>query len=179
MSLIDTLNHNISNAFVIKNEKIPKNFYHMTVSFNIDINFNVDQLAHDIKLKSNGIVDIRFGDITNLTTNRSILDIQNKKHKSNLRGVLAMKVMINSLKKPVNIKIFRNGLININGCKTAENIIDLLTKVFTEFQTVQAMTIINMPLVDITVFDKSLIDNASQFLSNYVHNIHVQIIKSE
>ncbi len=181
----DTLKQKILDALIIK--KLPDDVFisTMTVCCELDIEFNVDNIARYIDLKADGIKDISYGRDGDPATNRSLVPKKKKKkkvkskakkkQKREFHNQISLNVMIQSKKdKPINIKLFTNGSIQMTGCKSVDNVIDVLSKIFIELQTVKA--IINKETM--TIEDKPFINDASKLELEFVNNITIGMINS-
>jgi TATA-box binding protein (TBP) (component of TFIID and TFIIIB) len=180
-----TLKQKILDALIIK--KLPDDVFisTMTVCCELDIEFNVDNIARYIDLKSDGIKDISYGRDGDPATNRSLVPKKKKKkkvkskakkkQKREFHNQISLNVMIESKKeKPVNIKLFTNGSIQMTGCKSVENVIDVLSKIFIELQTVKAV----IDKETMTIVEKPFINDASKLSLEFVQNITIGMINS-
>jgi TATA-box binding protein (TBP) (component of TFIID and TFIIIB) len=118
----------------------------MTIVCNIDVNFNVQNIAQNIALTPCGILSVTHGKNDNLLTNRSILPpkADNCKKKNIFYNRMSMHVFIKGEKKPVNVKLFSNGAIQITGCKTTDNAVEALNKILVELQNTEAAENLNI-----------------------------------
>jgi len=181
----DTLKQKILDALIIK--KLPDDVFisTMTVCCELEIEFNVDNIARYIDLKSDGIKDISYGRDGDPATNRSLVPKKKKKkkvkskakkkQKREFHNQISLNVMIQSKKdKPVNIKLFTNGSIQMTGCKSVDNVIDVLSKIFIELQTVKAV----IDKETMTIVDKPFINDSSKLELEFVNNITIGMINS-
>ncbi len=181
----DTLKQKILDALIIK--KLPDDVFisTMTVCCELDIEFNVDNIARYIDLKSDGIKDISYGRDGDPATNRSLVPKKKKKkkvkskakkkQKREFHNQISLNVMIQSKKdKPINIKLFTNGSIQMTGCKSVDNVIDVLSKIFIELQTVKAV----IDKETMTIVDKPFINDFSKLSLEFVNNITIGMINS-
>ena len=185
MTETNTLKQKILDALVIK--KLPDDVFisTMTVCCELEIEFNVDNIARYIDLKSDGIKDISYGRDGDPATNRSLVPKKKKKkkvkskakkkQKREFHNQISLNVMIQSKKdKPVNIKLFTNGSIQMTGCKSVDNVIDVLSKIFIELQTVKAI----IDKETMTITDKPFINDSSKLSLEFVDNITIGMINS-
>jgi TATA-box binding protein (TBP) (component of TFIID and TFIIIB) len=181
----DTLKQKILDALIIK--KLPDDVFisTMTVCCELEIEFNVDNIARYIDLKSDGIKDISYGRDGDPATNRSLVPKKKKKkkvkskakkkQKREFHNQISLNVMIQSKKdKPVNIKLFTNGSIQMTGCKSVDNVIDVLSKIFIELQTVKAV----IDKETMKIVDKPFINDSSKLELEFVNNITIGMINS-
>ena len=82
---------------------------------------NVDKFAKNIDLREDGVVSVKFGDRNNLATNRTIVVVKSKKKPSTKsfynQVTILMKPMNNPSRNYINIKVFKNGSLQMTGCK--------------------------------------------------------------
>ena len=101
----------------------------MTVTCKTDTCINVHNIGKYVNLKNNGILSVKYGDQPD--TNRSILHVKQKKKKG---GVVKRNNFFNQITvevKPtgnnkINIKLFKNGSIQLTGCKSMNNLHEVL-----------------------------------------------------
>jgi hypothetical protein len=116
----------------------------LTVLCKFNTSFNCGNIARYIELSTTGITSVTHGMINDTRTNRSLVTrkkgSRKKKQKNVFLNQVSMCVMIKAKSdKPVNAKIFSNGSIQMTGCKTIDNAIDVLLKLIPEFQKVKAI----------------------------------------
>ena len=177
------LKEQILDALVIK--KLPDDVLisTMTICCEMNIQFNVDNIAKYIELKQGGIIGISYGRDSDPTTNRTIGPKKkkikhNKKQKREFHNQISLNVMIESkADKPVNIKLFTNGSIQMTGCKSVDNVVDVLNKVFTELKTVRAI-IQKQKNNTYRIVEKPFIDDVSKLSLDDVENVTIGMINS-
>lgn len=117
----------------------------MTIICKIDTEFICPNIAKYIDLKYDAILSVTHGKDGDLRTNRSIIVKKNstgkkKKKKNVFYNQVSMYVDVKAKrKKPVNIKIFSNGSIQMTGCKTVDNAMETLSKVLPELKKIKAV----------------------------------------
>lgn len=111
MHTINDINlQKILNKLDIRNlDKLKISISTMTIYCKLNIIFDVYNIVHYSKLKKY---------ITN-TTKTNIFFNQ-----------VSVKLPVNNKHKPISVKIFTNGSIHMTGCKTIQNAIDVLDKIF-------------------------------------------------
>lgn len=177
-----SLKNKILDALDIK--KLPDDVFisTMTICCKMNIQFNVHNIAKYIDLKPDGIISICYGKDDDPFTNRTLIQkkkkkkkIIKKKPKREFQNQISLNVMIESKKtKPINIKLFKNGSIQMTGCKSEENVIDVLSKIFLELQTVKAV----IDKKTMKVLEKPFINDASKLKLDNVDNITIGMINS-
>ena len=133
------LRNKINDALIMRQLPDDVKISTMTVCCDISIEFNVNNIAKYIDLNKESIVNISYGRNDDPTTNRSLFPRKKSKKKKKGKRVfynqVSLAVMVASkVEKPVNIKLFTNGSIQMTGCKSVENIVDVLFKIFTELK---------------------------------------------
>jgi TATA-box binding protein (TBP) (component of TFIID and TFIIIB) len=121
----------LSNALII--DKLPDDvrISTMTVCCDLDIEFKVNNVAKYIDLNKDSILSISYGQNDDPSTNRSLYPRKRQKKKTKAKRVfynqVSLAVMVKSKKeKPINIKLFTNGSIQMTGCKSIENVVDVV-----------------------------------------------------
>lgn len=82
---------------------------------------DIDVFAKNVELKENEIVSVKFGNRKDVATNRTIVYIKPKK-KPSMKNfynqvTILMKPNNNPSRNYINIKVFKNGSLQITGCK--------------------------------------------------------------
>jgi len=179
----DILKNKILDALIIKLLPDDVSISTMTVCCELDIQFNVDSIAKYIDLKKDSIIDISYGKEGDPKTNRSLYPkkkkkkkvVIKKKQKREFHNQISLNVMIASKEeKAVNIKLFTNGSIQMTGCKSVTNVIDVLDKIFYELRVVKAI----IDLKTKTMMEKPFVNDYSKLYLKYVDNIKIGMINS-
>jgi len=148
----------------------------MTLTCKIATKFNCENIAKYIDLDVSRILTVTHGELGNTKTNRTIVPKKKtsgkpKKQKKVFYNQVSMYVKVHAKnKKPVNIKLFSNGSIQMTGCKTVENAIETLIKVLYELKKEKA--VINYATMKIV--DKPFCDNVN--ILDLKHIIGLQIV---
>lgn len=99
-----------------------------------------------------------------------------KKNKKSFFNQVTLCVMVESKKeKPVNLKLFSNGSMQMTGCKTIDNALDTLEKMFIELQKVKGF----LDIKTLKIIDKPFCDNIDCLNYGAVKNIRVEMIVSK
>ncbi len=188
MTSRELLKNKILEALIIK--KLPDDVFisTMTVCCELDIQFNVDNIAKYIDLKSDGVISISYGRDDDPITNRSLnpkkkkkkmIVVNKKKQKREFHNQISLNIMINSKKdKPINIKLFTNGSIQMTGCKSVENVVDVLEKIFNELHSVKAIIEHNKEENKYFISEKPFVNDTSKLYLENVNNITIGMINS-
>ncbi len=100
---------------------------------------DVNKFAKNVILREDGIVSVKFGNRNDLVTNRTIVVLKNKKKPSTRnfynQATILMKPTNNPERNYINIKVFKNGSLQMTGCKDMDDfnnvtstLIDILKK---------------------------------------------------
>lgn len=86
---------------------------------------NADLFAKNVILREEGIVSVKFGNRTDAATNRTIVVLKTKK-KPSIKNffnqvTILMKPLNNPQRNYINIKVFKNGSLQMTGCKDMED----------------------------------------------------------
>lgn len=173
------LKNKILDALIIR--KLPDDvcISTMTICCDLEIEFIVSNIAKYIDLNQNGIVSISYGRNDDPCTNRSLFPKKRQKKKKKAKRVfynqVSLAIMVESKKdKPVNIKLFTNGSIQMTGCKSIDNVIDVIAKIFDELKTIKAI----IDKQTMTIIDKPFINDPTKLFLNLVDNITIGMINS-
>jgi TATA-box binding protein (TBP) (component of TFIID and TFIIIB) len=86
---------------------------------------DVDKFSQNVELKEDEIVSVKFGDRKNPATNRTIVVLKTKKKPSTKnfynQVTILMKPMNNPSRNYINIKVFKNGSLQMTGCKDMDD----------------------------------------------------------
>lgn len=154
----------------------------MTMTCKIDIQFNCRNISKYVDLSFGGILSVKCGKENDKRTNRSLLPKKQKtgkkkKKKNVFYNQVSMYVMVKGKKKkPVSVKLFLNGSIQITGCKTVGNAIEALKKIFVELYKIKA-TIISKNY-ELKVVEHQFVSNRELLNIKYLKEIKVQMINS-
>ncbi|XWV25162.1 TATA-box-binding protein-like protein [Tupanvirus deep ocean] len=92
---------------------------------------DVDKFAKNVVLKEDEIVSVKFGNRKDPATNRTIVVLKTKK-KPSLKNfynqvTILMKPMNNPTRNYINIKVFKNGSLQMTGCKDMDDFNNVTT----------------------------------------------------
>lgn len=143
------------------------------------IEFKVNNIAKYIDLKSTSIVKISYGRAEDSITNRALIPKKKHKKKKKTKRVfynqVSLSVMIDSkADKPINIKLFTNGSIQMTGCKNIDNVIDVIEKIFVELKVVKA--IVNLKTLKIE--EVPFVNDTEKLKLSDIHKITIGMINS-
>ena len=158
----------------------------ITVTCKLDTVFHVDNIGKYIDLTPTGIISIKHG--RDVSCNRSLEVIKRRRTKKEKKP---KKVFYNQAtvevyskyKKKTNVKLFNNGSIQMTGCISRANCIDVLIKLFNEFKRLKTIVdpksmkkLIAKPFVgDISKVDISKIQDLSIRMINSNFNVGFKI----
>lgn len=140
----------------------------MTMTCCIGTKINRKNVAYYIELTKGGIDNIRFG--SNPGYQRSL--VPPKKTKAGGKrfyNQTTIEIDPGSGSKPINVKLFRNGSLQMTGVKKVEDFVDIMRKLFYEFKRVKGV------LLDGSIRPKPFVTNISKLR---VFNIKVDLINT-
>jgi len=152
----------------------------MTIVCDLDIIFNVSNIAKYIDMSLDTVKKVSHGRTGDVLTNRTLeykkrIKITNKNKKVFFNQV-SLCVMVPSKKhKPINMKVFSNGSIQMTGCKEILNAIEALEVIFTILNKVKA-------IVDpktMKIVEKPFCNNYDNLKLTSIKNINVAMIVSK
>ncbi len=117
----------------------------MTLACKINTKFNCRNIARYVDLTYGGILSVKCGNEDNTKTNRTLLPKKQKTGKKKKKrrvfyNQVSIYVMVKGKnKKPVSVKLFLNGAIQMTGCKTVAHAIEALNKIFNELSKIKAI----------------------------------------
>ena len=153
----------------------------MTMTCKINTKFNCKNIAKYIDLNHDCILGIKHGKNGDPQTNRSLIAKKTttgkkKKKKSVFYNQVSMYIPVKNKdkKKPVNLKIFSNGAIQMTGCKSVDNGVEALTKVFDVLKKTKAVVDFNKN----KIIEKEFAENISVLDINCINELNVAMINS-
>jgi TATA-box binding protein (TBP) (component of TFIID and TFIIIB) len=152
----------------------------ITITCGFNTTFNIENIGKYMKLIPNKIVYIKAGKEPNSI--RSLINIKSKakkkkKQKKAFYNQATLKIIssFKSSKKPVNVKLFKNGSIQMTGCVSLDNIVDTLTILCDELVKVRAIL---EPLKMKSMVIKSYVGDASEINITKVNDVKIRMINS-
>lgn len=136
LSNVDINNMNLSDKIsktVIKTYHEAKQFLKdnnitistITLDCKLHTLIDVDKFAKNVILKEDEIVSVKFGNRKDSATNRTIVILKSKKKPSNKnfynQVTILMKPTNNPIRNYINIKVFKNGSLQMTGCKDMDD----------------------------------------------------------
>lgn len=113
----------------------------MTVTCALDTEYNLDNICKYIDLNHTSIISVRYGDPQDERTNRTLVPekayiVQRKKNKKSFYNQATFKIKTKK-SKIINLKLFKNGSIQMTGVKNMDGSIEALSKLFDELKKVK------------------------------------------
>lgn len=166
----------------LKLSELPDDVIISTITMICQLNttFICKNIAKYIDLIPDGILSVTHGKAGNIYTNRSIMfkktSVNKKKKKKKVFfNQVSMYVHVHGKrKKPVNVKLFSNGSIQMTGCKTVSHAIEAMEKIFVQLRKVKA-------LVDYKknkIIEKPFVTNTESVDINHIKNMRIVMINS-
>lgn len=114
----------------------------MTINCTLWTKVDIDTFARNVILRLDEIVSVKFGNPTDPSTNRTIVVIKSKKKPSKTNFYNQVTIHMRPTNNPkhsyMNIKVFKNGSLQITGCKNMEdfqNVTSTLTEILKRGRT--------------------------------------------
>ena len=157
----------------------------MTIVCDTNIKFNASNIAKYVDMDPEGIVKISHGRSGDCLTNRTIIHKKKakkiKKSKKVFFNQVTLCIMVKSKKeKPVNVKLFSNGSMQMTGCKNIENALESLDRIFYELKKIKA--ILDRPDKTnnkLKIVEKPFCDDLNTLNYDSIKNITVEMIVSK
>lgn len=147
----------------------------MTVTCNFDTLVNLPNIGKYMDLKFGGIVSIKYGDVDNT---RSLIKLKkkSKKTKKNNKNFYNQATVIIDAnnKRRVNTKIFKNGSIQMTGCKSLDHCLDALNILCRELHCIKA--VYNQK--EKKIIRKPFITDPENLDINKIQNFKIRMINS-
>lgn len=119
----------------------------ITITCKLGCLIDVNNFAKYVVLRENGIVSVKYGNRKDNATNRTIVVIKSKKKPSKKafynQVTILMKPTNNPLRNYINIKVFKNGSLQMTGCKDMNdfyNVTNTLINILKKGQDVKLKT---------------------------------------
>lgn len=154
----------------------------MTIVCKINITFNVTDISRYIDLKHDGIITIKHGSDNDVQTNRSLItkknlaienDRKKKKKKKSFYNQVTLSIK-SDLNKITNIKLFKNGSIQMTGCKSKDGVVEVLEKLFSELRIVKAIYDPEQQ----KIIEKPFISDPEMLKISNLYNVQICMINS-
>lgn len=191
----ETLKNNISDdtnkmitSIISKLEldKLPEevNISTMTLVCKFDTIFNCRNIARFVELSFDNILSVKYGKEEDLKTNRTLLQKKQKtgkkkKKKSVFYNQVSLYIAVKGKgKNPVSMKLFSNGAVQMTGCKTIDNAVEALTKIFPELQKIKAIIVKNAKTDELKIVEKPFVTVPSVLNFKCMKDFKISMINS-
>lgn len=147
----------------------------MTFVSKLDLNFHCKNIAKYIDLSYSDIVSVKCGDKHNRTLIKKKKAIRKKtKKKNNFYNQVSLYIIVKNKDKtkPINLKIFKNGALQMTGCKNVENCLDALTIIFSKLKLIKGV------IKKRKIKEIEFTDNPSHLLLSNVIKFDIAMINS-
>lgn len=142
------------NKIMLDFNKLPKNILisTMTITCKLGTKINLENVAKYVDLNMDGIRSIRYSDDPDCT--RILVEKKKKTKKGKIKksffnqATLEIKPTEN---KAINVKLFKNGSVQMTGCKSIKNAYEILSIIINQLKIEKAV------LIDGVITDKKFI----------------------
>lgn len=150
----------------------------ITLTCRLDTEFYVDNIGRYVDMSANGIVETKYGKNANCI--RTIISKGNKpkrkkKTKKSFYNQVTVKVNTKSKQKPLNVKLFKNGSIQVTGCKSWKNIVEAFAVLDHELKKVKAVI---DPREPNKVVEKPFVSDPDNLDFGNVKDMNIRMINS-
>jgi len=147
----------------------------MTITCSLDIEFYLENIAKYIILKDDGIKSVKYG--KGEEYNRSLYKKKKKNKKNKKQKFFYNQITI--LIKPehntdINIKLFNNGSIQMTGCKSIIDVLDVLKTLCIELKKIRGS--INNETHELEI--KPFVSNYKNLDIDQIKNFNISMINS-
>ncbi len=129
---------------LINLDNLPKDLHISTITITciMDTEFNVQNIGKYVDLTLDGIVTIKYGTTDDCV--RSLVPVKTKnKKKKRIKKIfynqVSVEILSKTYKNKINVKLFKNGSIQMTGCKSLENCLEVLVILCAELKKVKAV----------------------------------------
>lgn len=146
----------------------------MTLTCNLDTLFNLPNIGKYMDLKFGGIVYIKYGGVNNI---KSLIKLKkkNKTKKKKQNFYNQATVMADSQNKSkINTKLFKNGSIQMTGCKSIENCISSIKILCEELKKIKAV----YNKKEKKIIRKPFVSNPEKVSFDEIKNFKINMINS-
>lgn len=143
----------------------------MTIICKVDSEFNVENIGKYISLHNNGIIQCSYGKDVFRTLINKKKKRKNKKNNFYNQVTLLMKTKRDDI---INIKLFKNGSIQMTGCKSIEGSIEALEKLLYLLKKEKAIFNQETNKID----DKPFVSNSSKLNIKDIYSFKIAMINS-
>lgn len=184
----DIMTNKIISSLISKLElnKLPEEVHisTMTLVCKFDTTFNCKNIGRYIDLTSDNVISVKFGKEEDCATNRSLSQKRQsagkkKRKKSIFYNQVSLYIMVKGKgKNPISMKLFSNGAIQMTGCKTIDNAIEALRKIFPELLKTKAIIIKDSNTNELKIVDKPFLTNPSILNFENIKDFKISMINS-
>lgn len=163
-------------------EDLPEDLHISTVTLTccLDTQFYLENISRYADLSNNGIVQITYG--AEKETNRTILPEnkkakakRNKKNKKTFYNQATVLIKSKSYNNTPNVKLFKNGTIQMTGIKSLKNFIEISETLCNELRKVKA--IVDKKTMK-NVIVKKFVSNPEKVSVDEIKNLSIRMINS-
>jgi TATA-box binding protein (TBP) (component of TFIID and TFIIIB) len=162
---------------------LPKEIFISVVVFAFkfcDVEFYAPNIARFTKLNINEIISVKYGRNVNKLTNRSLMKKRKKTKKEKKAFYNQITIQIRNpvsklpLKNPINIKIFKNGSLQVCGCKSIDELKTICELIVQKFKVVYGIANFEKGIM----IDVPYVSNPTKLSLENVQNLQVCMINS-
>lgn len=150
----------------------------MTITCQLDTEFNITNIGKYLEMSSKDIISVKYGDETEGTRALVFKKInkpkkKKKKHKS-FYNQATVKINSSRKEKPTNIKLFKNGSLQMTGCNSVESAIECLNKLCIELTRNKAI----IDVKNLSFISKPFVTNPTQVGADKINDFKIGMINS-
>lgn len=145
----------------------------MTFTYQFDTDIYIENVGKYIDLSLTGITTVKIGnDMVRSVVPVKIPVKKTKKTKKSFYNQITLKIVTSFKKKPISVKLFENGSIQMTGCVCIEDCTFVLDQLREEFRKIKGVLIKNK------IVPKQFVKNYDALNSNKVQDIKIVMINS-
>lgn len=171
-----TTKFNSKNGFNLENLPDDLNISTMTVTCNLDTLIDIQNVGKYLELELGKVVCVKYG--PNNSIIRTLIKLKKKKKttKKNRKNFYNQATVIVSVggQRNVNIKLFKNGAIQMIGCKNYENFTTSMQTLCTVLKKKKAV----YDKVSKKIIGKTFVSNSNKVTVEQISNVRIRMINS-
>lgn len=145
----------------------------MTFTYQFDTDIYIENVGKYIDLSLTGITTVKIGnDMVRSVVPVKIPVKKTKKPKKSFYNQITLKIVTSFKKKPISVKLFENGSIQMTGCVCIEDCTFVLDQLREEFRKIKGVLVKNK------IVPKQFVKNYDALNSNKVQDIKIVMINS-
>lgn len=164
----------VTKALKIEFTELPPNvsISTMTVTCKLGVNIYLENFANLVELKDREIMSLKYGNKAEYVKSINLAKKSKKtkaKTKKNFYNQITMEVISGYSEKSINVKLFKNGAVQMTGCKSINDMFSVVELLIVKLKEEKAI------LVNGEIIEKNFVDDVNKM---HISNINIAMINS-